>query len=93
MHEAVENSKAVLKTYDDRTDGERGKSVHSSTKTNHRTSSETGRESVPLSSILVTAGGATGAAFLGASIAGPLGLLGGAVLGTLLGVYLQRPHK
>ncbi len=89
MQQAVENSKA----YGDRTDSERRKNVHSSAKTNHRTSSETGRESMPLSSIFVTAGGATGAAFLGASIAGPVGLLSGAVVGTLLGVYLQRPHR
>ena len=46
-----------------------------------------------VSSILAAAGRGAGGAFLIGSIAGPIGALGGALIGGALGICLQKSKK
>lgn len=84
MHETLE--------YAERSGSEKAQTSRPSTHTD-RPSSDAGRYSMPMSSIMATAGSAAGAAFLGGALAGPVGILGGALIGTALGVLLQKSHK
>jgi hypothetical protein len=43
--------------------------------------------------ILATGGSAAGAAFVGGVFAGPIGALGGTVIGILLGIFLRKKSK
>ena len=78
--------------YAERKEPERKNTFHSSNSTD-QPSVQAGHDSAPLLSIMATAGGAVGAAFLGGVIAGPMGILGGALVGTVFGVVLQKTHK
>jgi hypothetical protein len=40
--------------------------------------------------MLTTAGGAAGAAFLGGTLAGPIGVVGGAAVGIILGFLIKK---
>lgn len=93
MSGTLDNTTSATTNYAERNRREKGES-HSSAQTHPRSSSEAGRElKVNTSSILATAGSAAGGAFLVGSLSGPIGAVGGAVIGVALGIYLQKSKK
>jgi hypothetical protein len=97
MQTALDNTSVASAKYAERSRPEIGE-PHASNQADHRTQTDrrTGADlesKVHTPSILATAGSAAGGAFLVGSFAGPIGALGGALIGIGLGLYLQKSNK
>ena len=91
MQTALDNTSVVSAKYAEQSHREKGE-PRSANQADRRTVADLKSE-VHTSSILATAGSAAGGAFLVGSFGGPIGALGGALIGIGLGLYLQKSNK